>query len=107
MIDKYNDIGRALCLSAIALLPYSSAFGLNTYLIAQNKEKILSIVSIACLLFSFALLIIFKTINISSYDLYFFVPLLTYIIYTITCAILVYNVMSSRITVKKLFLFIR
>lgn len=39
IITKYSDAYRALCLSALALIPYSNAFGLNTYLIANNKER--------------------------------------------------------------------
>ncbi len=50
IITKYSDAYRALCLSALALIPYSNAFGLNTYLIANNKERVLSLISIGCLI---------------------------------------------------------
>ena len=87
-IPKYSDCGRALCLSAVALLPYVNAFGMNTFLIAQNKERVLSFVSLTLLLINAILLFVFKTYMTFPFDLYFLSPMILYIIYTISCALL-------------------
>lgn len=88
IIPKYSDCGRALCVSAISLLPYSNAFGLNTFLIAQNNEKILSIVSICILIINVGLLFIFKSFFVLPYDYLFFFPAISYVLYTSACAFL-------------------
>lgn len=87
-IPKYTDCGRALCLSAIALLPYVNAFGMNTFLIAQNKERVLSFLSFTLLLINAILLFVFKTFMKFPYDLFFLSPMILYVIYTISCAML-------------------
>lgn len=87
-IPKYSDCGRALCLSAVAFLPYVNAFGMNTFLIAQNKERVLSFVSITLLLINAILLFVFKTFMTFPFDFYFLSPMILYVIYTISCALL-------------------
>lgn len=98
-IPKYSDCGRALCLSAVALLPYANAFGMNTFLIAQNKERVLSFVSITLLFINAILLLVFKTFMTFPFDLYFLSPMILYVIYTISCALLTRRKMGDDINV--------
>lgn len=104
-VDKYNDTGRSLCLSAIAILPYSSAFGLNTFLIAQNKEKALSFITICMLIATTLVLHILVYIGPLPYDAYYFVPMGIYFIYTLLCAILVNKELSNIKNLMKTFCF--
>lgn len=98
-IPKYSDCGRALCLSAVALLPYANAFGMNTFLIAQNKERVLSFVSITLLFINAILLLVFKTFMTFPFDLYFLSPMILYVIYTISCALITRRKMGDDINV--------
>lgn len=105
MVDKYSDTGRSLCLSAIAILPYSSAFGLNTFLIAQNKEKALSFVTICMLIITSIVLQVIPYMGELSYDAYYLVPMGIYTIYTLLCAILVNKKLSQLKSVASIFCF--
>lgn len=96
-VNKYNDIGSSLCLSAVALLPYSSAFGINTYLIAQNLEKKLSFISILCLLLTGLILFLFSLDRSIQYDFYYLVPFVVYFVYTLMCAALA----NKKLKIKK------
>lgn len=87
IITKYSDAYRALCLSALALIPYSNAFGLNTYLIANNKERVLSLISIGCLILNIVFFNVLTLVFSIPYDMVFLSIILSYIIYAICCAV--------------------
>lgn len=87
IITKYSDVHRALCLSALALIPYSNAFGLNTYLIANNKERVLSLISIGCLILNIVFFNILILVFSIPYDMVFLSIIFSYIIYAIWCAV--------------------
>ena len=87
IITKYSDAYRALCLSALALIPYSNAFGLNTYLIANNKERVLSLISIGCLILNIVFFNVLTLVFSIPYDMVFLTIILSYIIYAICCAV--------------------
>lgn len=89
IFEEYSGASRALCLSALALIPYSNAFGLNTYLIANNYEKILSRVSCGSLIFNILLLVILVKFVHIPFDIVYFVIMLTFTIYSVSCARLV------------------
>lgn len=95
-IPKYSDTGRALCLSGLSLLPYANAFGLNTFLIAQNREKLLSFVSTICLVLNVIILFCSRCFLIPSYDIYFLLIVVVYVLYTYLCALLSNRIMLER-----------
>ncbi|MFL0108258.1 hypothetical protein, partial [Tenacibaculum maritimum] len=58
-IPKYKDALMSLNLTALTIVLYINAFGYNTYLIANNFEKLISTVSVLILVLNlmFAILI--------------------------------------------------
>ncbi|MBQ0142283.1 MAG: oligosaccharide flippase family protein [Prevotellaceae bacterium] len=103
-IPKYSECGRALCISAVSLLPYSNAFGLNTFLIAQNKEKALSVVSLFVLMGNVALLLLLRHVFNIPYDLFFLFPAFSYLIYTAGCAYLSIAKMGEKKNILEILL---
>lgn len=87
-VPQYSDASRALCVSGLTLLPYANAFGMNTFLIAQNKERFLSWVSMLCLLMNVLLSVLFTMGIHVAFDLVIFATLISYIVYTFLCAFL-------------------
>lgn len=86
LAPQYSDVTRSLCFSSMALLPYADCFGINTYLIAQNQERRLSIISIISLLFGIISLLFAIYIIEIQYDFVYIVILLSYCIYTFLCS---------------------
>lgn len=97
-VPQYTDASRALYISALTLLPYANAFGINTYLIAQNKEKLLSHVSMACLLINILCSLVFAMVLHIDYDMVIFATLISYIIYTYMCTRLMFDSFGHRIS---------
>ena len=97
-VPQYSDASRALYISALTLLPYANAFGINTYLIAQNKEKVLSHVSMACLVINILCSLFFAMVLHIDYDMVIFATLISYVVYTYMCARLMLGSFGERIS---------
>lgn len=95
-VPQYADTSRALCVAGLTLLPYANAFGMNTFLIAQNKERILSRVSMLCLLLNVSLSVLFTMGIHVAFDLVIFATLISYIVYTFLCAWLTRNALGEK-----------
>lgn len=95
LMPKYGDIQRMLCVAALTILPYANAFGLNTFLMAQNKEKKISYISCISLIVNAGLLFLLnKGFNLS-YDLILLATLISYVIFTYQCALYTLKVMGD------------
>ena len=99
---QYSEASRALYISALTLLPYSNAFGMNTYLIAQNKERVLSYVSMACLGINIVLSLFLSSIVHVRFDLVIFATLIAYIFYTYMCAKLMLEALGKQVTFQNI-----
>lgn len=104
-MKKYEDTGMSICFAALSLLPYAAAFGINTFLIAQNQEKRLSVLSSICLVFNLGLTILLIKVLHVDYALAFLSVLTSYIIYTLLCAHLQYKRMGKHTSVWGLLLY--
>lgn len=94
-VPKYSDTGKVISLAAITLLPYANCFGINTFLIAQNKEKILSYISMGCLVFNIA--VTFVCINVFDipYEFVYMPIMVSYILYTLFCSLVVLHYLDK------------
>lgn len=82
---QYSDTNNALCVSALSLIPYAFCFGINSFLIAQNKELKLATISFVCLILNTILVSIFVFVLDVNYCLIFISILLSYALYTLLC----------------------
>lgn len=99
VINKYEDTGLSLCFAALSFMPYTAAFGINTFLIAQNQEKKLSVVSTICLLFSICSSLIFIKVFHTAYSLAFISILFSYALYTTLCSFCQFKYMGKKMSV--------
>ena len=96
---QYSNTTCALCLAGLALLPYADCFGLNTFLIAQNREKLLSAISILSLLFN-TVFVMFSIYFLKlSFEYIFICISISYCIYTLSCAVMVSKMLNKRVDV--------
>ena len=105
IMKNYEDTGITLCYAALSLIPYAAAFGINTFLIAQNEEKRLSMMSIACLLFNTVIVLMaVKYLSVAYYWVYVCV-LLTNSIYTFLCTLMMWKKWGRKLNLVAVFLF--
>lgn len=82
---QYSDTNNALCVSAVSLIPYAFCFGINSYLIAQNKELKLAFISFFCLIINTIIISLFVFVIDVDYSLIFLSILISYTVYTLLC----------------------
>lgn len=86
-IPKYQETLKVLNLVAISVLLFTNSFGYGSHLMAQNKEKILSMISFFSLVInvgiSLILILIFKT----SYEYVIIATLISYLFFGFCCTI--------------------
>lgn len=105
IMRKYEDTGLSLTFAALSLLPYTSAFGINTFSIAQSQEKRLSVISAICFVFNLGLTILFVNVLHVPYAMTFLAVLITYAIYTLLCAYLQHRIMNRSCSMGALILY--
>lgn len=105
ILPKYEDTGPTLCFAALALVPYAAAFGINTFLIAQNREKKLSLISICCLVFNTLLVFVMTYIIKVDYYYVYLCIAVTNILYTLFCTRQLFAEIGERKTFKRVFAF--
>lgn len=99
IMKNYEDTGVTLCYAALSLLPYAAAFGINTYLIAQNEERRLSVMSTVCLVFNTVIVLVaVKWLSVSYYWVYVCV-LITNALYTLLCTALLRSKMGKKLDI--------
>ncbi|MFT7900748.1 oligosaccharide flippase family protein [Tenacibaculum ascidiaceicola] len=83
-IPKYEEALNSLSLIALIIVMYINAFGYNTYLIANNFEKLISKVLLVILIVNLVLAVGISYLFQSNYSYTIFSLLISYTIYSIT-----------------------
>jgi O-antigen/teichoic acid export membrane protein len=81
-IPKYQETLKELNLIAITVLLYTNSFGYRAYLMAQNQEKRLSIISLFSLCLNIALGLIIVLLFKATYEYVIIATLVSYFIYS-------------------------
>ncbi|MFL0066333.1 oligosaccharide flippase family protein [Tenacibaculum maritimum] len=82
-IPKYKDALMSLNLTALTIVLYINAFGYNTYLIANNFEKLISTVSVLILALNLMFAILISYFFPNNYSFVILSLFVTYMLYTI------------------------
>ena len=82
---KYSAALPALCLTALSVLLNTNAFGYNTYLIANNEEKVISIFSIVSLFVNVTTAIILVSYGVPFFCVVFSM-MCSYLLFSFLCA---------------------
>lgn len=102
-MPQYSDTSQAFFYSALALLPYANCFGINTYLIAQNEERLLSSISIMSLLLNLIFLVLLIGLFHAPYSVIYVGVMITYSVYTFSCTYLLMRKRSKKVSIIKVF----
>ncbi len=96
LFPQYSNTTCALCFAGLSLLPYADCFGLNTFLIAQNRERILSMISISSLFLN-TIFVLFSIYYLKmSFEYIFLCIAISYSIYTFSCSFIVRKMLGKN-----------
>ena len=84
LVPKYQDALMSLSVAAIAMMLYTNAFGYNTYLMAQNKEKVISKASLIGLFSSVVAALIIAKLGLD-YSYIFYAIMIGYFNFSYSC----------------------
>ncbi len=84
-VPKYQATSTSIAVAALAIMPYSNAFGFNTFLMAQNEEKLISKISAFSLIINILLLILLVIVLKVSYKYVMFSVLISYFVFSYLC----------------------
>lgn len=82
---KYSAALPALCITALSVLLNTNAFGYNTYLIANNEEKVIASFSMVSLLVNVVIAIILVRFGVPFYCVVFSM-MCSYLLFSFMCA---------------------
>ncbi|WP_270544134.1 lipopolysaccharide biosynthesis protein [Butyricimonas paravirosa] len=95
MMPQYSNMLRMLCIASLTILPYVNAFGLNTFLMAQNKEKTIAIISFASFIMNILFLFLFIQILHFPYDLILLATMISYVLFTLLCSFFMLKIVGE------------
>lgn len=85
LIPKYHNSFGALNMVLLAILPYTNAFGYNSLLIAQNKEKLISFISVITLSINISTALFLALFCKISYEYIIIATMFSYILFAFAC----------------------
>ncbi len=85
-IPKYHSTLKGVNLIAITLLLFTNSFGYGSYLMAQNQEKRLSIISILSLFLNVAISLVLVLFYKVTYEYLILATLASYFLFSFLCA---------------------
>ncbi|WP_292270528.1 oligosaccharide flippase family protein [Butyricimonas sp.] len=101
IMPQYGNIQRILCIAALTIIPYINAFGLNTFLMAQNKEKTIAFISCASFVTNIIFLFLFIQILRFPYDLVLLSTLISYVLFTFLCSFFALKLLGESFSLSQ------
>src|SRR5690606_30421516 len=98
-LPKYKDAFPSLALTSLTVVLYTNSFGYGTFLMAQNKEKLIAIISFSSLLTNIILAFILIFHFEVSYNYVIVATIVTYILYTFLCVYFGKKIIGSKISI--------
>src|SRR5690606_21268685 len=83
-VPKYADTYDVICYCAFATVLYTNSFGYGSFLMAQNKERLLAALAFGCLAVNIGIAYILIDFNLG-YQFVIFATMAAYILYTFLC----------------------
>ncbi len=104
LFPKYHDALRALYTIALTLIVFTNSYGYSTYLMAQGKEKLLSVISIFCLVINIFLgFLCTKVFNVE-FDFVIFSSMISFLVFALLCVYFGRKQMGCQISFRIAFL---
>lgn len=102
LLPKYADTVSLFHFIALTVLMNVNGFGYATYLLAQNKEKLMSVLAFGALLVNVVGVLFIVLVVGQSYEYVILATLLTYCIYTLLTVYFGKRILSKRVLMKDL-----
>lgn len=80
-LEDYKGATIALQLTSLAVLLYTNSFGYGTYLMAQNREKLISKLTLSCLGLNIAIALILVLVVKVTFEYVIIATMISYIVY--------------------------
>lgn len=103
LLPKYADTISLFHFIALTTLMNVNGFGYTTYLLAQNKEKIMSVLAFGALLVNVVGVLFIVLVLDQSYEYAILATLLTYCIYTFLSVYFGKRVLFKQVSIRSLF----
>lgn len=100
IMPQYQDALKTINLMAMTLLLYANSFGYSTLLIAQNKEKKLSVISLTVLVFNVTMALFLSVILNLQYQYVVLATMAGYLLYSLLCVIYGKRILKINLTFK-------
>ena len=84
-LPKYHDALRALYTIALTLIVFTNSYGYSTYLMAQGKEKLLSVIAILCLALNLILGFLCTKVLYVDFDYVIFSSMISFLVFALLC----------------------
>lgn len=102
ILPKYTETNTLFHLMALTMLMTVNVFGYSTYLMAQNKEKLLGKLALFALLINIGSLMLVTTIFRFSYDKVILSTLFSYFIYAILLTLFANKNLFEEVSIKSI-----
>ncbi len=99
-IPKYKEALPVLNIVVLSIVLYTNCFGYNTFLLAKNQEKKMSIISIAILFFNVILSYIFASVFELDYKYILVALLFSYLLYSLSFVYFGSKIISKFANIK-------
>ncbi len=84
-IPRYKNTVLSINLISLTIMLYTNAFGFNSYLMAQNKEKTIAIISALSLFVNISIGLILACVLKVTYEYIIIATMISYMIYSFLC----------------------
>lgn len=95
-IPKYQNTLKLINLVAISLLLFTNSFGYGTYLMAQNQEKRLSIISLISLILNIVISVLLVIKFKLTYEYLILATLITYFVFSYCCTLYSRKILEQK-----------
>lgn len=98
---KYKEALPVLNIVALSIVLYTNVFGYNTFLLAKNREKNISIISVAILLLNIIIAYILASVLNINYVYIVIVLMLSYLLYSFSFVYMGSKIINGRVCLKR------
>lgn len=98
LFPKYEDCLAALYITSLAILLSTNSFGYNTLLIARNREKTASLISLGSLLCTVLIAVVFSSCNVPFWTVPFSM-MISYYLFALFCSFASSTILKRKVSI--------
>jgi len=95
-VPKYQTTYNVICFCALATVLYTNSFGYGSFLIAQNKERLIATLAVVSLIVNILIAYVLILIYGVSYEYVILATMIAYMLYTYLCTFHANKILGNR-----------